>query len=102
MDELHLLMWMLLLTVSTVPSGQYVIHVPAGNKADYLCGNGSHLLQSDTVLVLSSFVPHYLVPGPFCLVKNITNITIFSDSHSKLFMSQQQCQYGNSSVALNK
>ena len=91
MDELHLLMWMLLLTVSTVPSGQYVIHVPAGNKANsntliqnYLCGNGSHLLQSDTVLVLSSSVPHYLVPGPFCLVKNITNITIASDNSVKV------------------
>ena len=90
MDELHLLMWMLLLTVSTVPSGQYVIRVPAGNKTDsntlqdYLCGNGSHLLQSDTVLVLSSSVPHYLVPGPFCLVKNITNITIASDNSVKV------------------
>ena len=81
---------MILLIVSTVPSGQYVIHVPAGNKTDsttlqdYLCGNGSHLLQSDTVLVLSSSVPHYLVPGPFCLVKNITNITIASDNSVKV------------------
>ena len=52
MDELHLLMWLLLLIVSTVPLGQYVIRVPAANKADsdtvqdYLCGNGSHFLQS--------------------------------------------------------
>ena len=90
MIELQLLMWLLLLIVSAVPSGQYVIHVPAGNKADsntlqdYFCGNGSRLIQSDTVLVLSSSVPHYFAPGPFCLVKNITNIKIVSDNSVKV------------------
>ena len=90
MITMNVLASMLLLIVSTVPSGQYVIQVPARNKADsntlqdYFCGNGSHLLQPDTVLVLSSSVPHYLAPGNFCLVKNITNITIVSDNSVKV------------------
>ena len=81
---MDVLVYMLLLTASIV-SGEYVIHLH-GNESDsntlqyYLCSNGSLLLNSDTVLVLSPAVPHYLVPGPFCLVKNINNITIASNS----------------------
>ena len=84
---MDVLVYMLLLTASIV-SGEYVIHLH-GNESDsktlqyYLCSNGSLLLNSDTVLILSTAVPHYLVPGPFCLVKNINNITIASNSSVK-------------------
>ena len=79
---------MLFLTAAIV-SGQHVVNVH-GNESDsntlqyYLCDNGSFLLKSDTILVLSPDVRHYLVPGPFCLVKNITNITIASNSSVKV------------------
>ena len=84
---MDVLVYMLLLTVSIV-SGEYVIHLHE-NESDsktlqyYLCSNGSLLLNSDTFLILSTAVPHYLVPGPFCLVKNINNITIASNSSVK-------------------
>ena len=84
---MDVLVYMLLLTVSIV-SGEYVIHLH-GNESDsntlqyYLCSNGSLFLNSDTILVLSHDVPHNLVHGPFCLVKNINNITIASNSSVK-------------------
>ena len=84
---MDVLVYMLLLTASIV-SGEYVIHLH-GNESDsntlqyYLCSNGSLFLNSDTILALSHDVPHYLVPGPFCLVKNINNITIASNSSVK-------------------
>ena len=84
---MDVLVYMLLLTASIV-SGEYVVHLH-GNESDsntlqyFLCGNGSLFLNSDTVLILSPAVPHYLVPGPFCLVKNINNITITSNSSVK-------------------
>ena len=84
---MDMLVYMLLLTASIV-SGEYVIHLHE-NESDsktlqyYLCSNGSLFLNSDTILVLSPAVPHYLVPGPFCLVKNINNITIASNSSVK-------------------
>ena len=79
----------MLFFTAAIVSGQHVVNVH-GNESDsntlqyYLCGNGSLLLKPDTILVLSPDVPHYLVSGPFCLVKNFTNIKITSNSSVKV------------------
>ena len=60
---MDVLIYILLLTASIV-SGEYVILVH-GNEPDSNTLQYYLLLNSDTILVLSPDVPHYLVPGPF-------------------------------------
>ena len=50
-----------------------------GSLQYYLCANGSTAITHHSILHLSSSSPHTLLPGHFCLVAHLSNVTITSD-----------------------
>ena len=64
------------LLLSTVAKSATVSITTNSSLRYYLCHRGH--LESHTTLVLSHTVSHILSPAPFCLVSNLTNITLRS------------------------
>ena len=64
------------LLLSTVAKSATVSITTNASLQYYLCCRGH--LESHTTLVLSHTVSHVLSPAPFCLVSNLTNITLRS------------------------
>ena len=64
------------LLLSTVAKSATVSITTNSSLQYYLCHRGH--LESHTTLVLSHTVSHILSPAPFCLVSNLTNITLCS------------------------
>ena len=64
------------LLLSTVAKSATVSITTNSSLQYYLCHRGH--LESHTTLVLSPTVSHILSPAPFCLVSNLTNITLHS------------------------
>ena len=62
------------LLLSTVAKSATVSITANSSLQYYLCHHGH--LESHTTLVLSHTVSHILSPAPFCLVSNLTNITL--------------------------
>ena len=84
----HLLLAVLLCCTANVNTHSVygtVIHIPSLNQSStnslayYLC-EGAGNLTSNTTIVLSHTIVHYIPPGPFCLVENITGLTIYGNS----------------------
>ena len=82
----HLLLAVLLCcTANTHSVYGTVIHVPSLNQSStnslayYLC-EGAGNLTSNTTIVLSHTIVHYIPPGHFCLVENIAGLTIYGNS----------------------
>ena len=85
----HLLLAVLLCcTANTHSVYGTVIHIPSqdtlnqsstNSLAYYLC-EGAGNLTSNTTIVLSHTIVHYIPPGPFCLVENIAGLTIYGNS----------------------
>ena len=82
----HLLLAVLLCcTANTHSVYGTVIHIPSLNQSStnslayYLC-EGAGNLTSNTTIVLSHTIVHYIPPGPFCLVENIAGLTIYGNS----------------------
>ena len=85
----HLLLAVLLCcTANTHSVYGTVIHIPSqdtlnqsstNSLAYYLC-EGAGNLTSNTTIVLSHAIVHYIPPGPFCLVENIAGLTIYGNS----------------------
>ena len=83
----HLLLAVLLCCTAKSVYGT-VIHIPSqdtlkqsstNSLAYYLC-EGAGNLMSNTTIVLSHTIVHYIPPGPFCLVENIAGLTIYGNS----------------------
>jgi len=47
--------------------------------AYYLC-EGAGNLTNNTTIILSHTIIHHIPPGSFCLVENVTGLTIYGDS----------------------
>ena len=85
----HLLLAVLLCcTANTHSVYGTVIHIPSQDTLDqsstnslayYLC-EGAGNLTSNTTIVLSHTIVHYIPPGSFCLVENIAGLTIYGNS----------------------
>ena len=65
-----------------------VIHIPSQDTPDqfynnslayYLC-EGAGNLTNYTTIILSHTIIHYIPPGSFCLVENISSLTIYGDT----------------------
>ena len=61
--------------------GAIVFATESHSLEKYLCGDGREILQREgTELQLTSNVTHYIDPGSFCVVQNLVNVTISSDT----------------------
>ena len=65
-----------------------VIHIPLQDTPDqfynnslayYLCEGAGNLINNTTIILFHTII-HYIPPGFFCLVENITGLTIYGDS----------------------
>ena len=66
-------------TVIHIPS-QDTLHQSSTNSLAYYLCEGAGNLTSNTTIVLSHTIVHYIPPGPFCLVENIAGLTIYGNS----------------------
>jgi len=63
----------------THPFTRYTRPILHNSLAYYLC-EGAGNLTNYTTIILSHTIIHYIPPGSFCLVENITGLTIYGDS----------------------
>jgi len=82
-----LLAVLLCCTANTHSEYGTAIHIPSKDTPDqfytslayYLC-EGAGNLTNNTTIILSHTIIHHIPPGSFCLVENITGLTIYGDS----------------------
>ena len=75
----------LLLVLCLGAKAEIAIHVPGEQNRSlqyYLCEGGLRMVAPNVKLVLEATEIHYLTNGGFCVVENLTNVTLIS-SYSK-------------------
>ena len=87
------LLFLLLVSCSTLNLSQTHLLKKPGDLNKYLCTSDHHL-QTDTQLLLSPNVNHILSSNSFCLVSNISNITLRSTSITPAIIT---CRHYNNS-----
>ena len=80
MTPLSLFLVIVMLCPSRERAESVVISSESEQLEYYLCGEGRQTIREGTVLLLTTNITHYVGSGSVCVVQNLTNVTISSDT----------------------